>query len=137
MSPPKPIKGKLTKGNLAMLIHELIDEPINARINSPTLGYKIVDTIVNTMAEALHRGEEVHIAGFGKFKVVDVPPRRIPHMALSKPPGEDTIKQAYYSPVDIVVPAKKRVAFSAYSQLRAMLNTEHPSWKQRRAMKIW
>ena len=70
---------------------------------------KAVDIIIETMAESLHQGKRVEIRGFGSFsvrnrkarltknpktgKVMDIPPRKTLHFAMSKSLKEALIKK--------------------------------------------
>lgn len=68
---------------------------------------KAVDIIIEAMAESLHNGDRVEIRGFGSFsvrdrkarqtknpktgKVMDIPPRKTLHFAMSKSMKESLI----------------------------------------------
>ena len=70
---------------------------------------KAVDIIIETMAESLNQGKRVEIRGFGSFsvrrrkarltknpktgKIMDIPPRRTLHFAMSKSLKEALIKK--------------------------------------------
>ena len=70
---------------------------------------RAVDIIIETMAESLNQGKRVEIRGFGSFsvrrrkarltknpktgKIMDIPPRRSLHFAMSKSLKEALIKK--------------------------------------------
>jgi nucleoid DNA-binding protein len=70
---------------------------------------KAVDIIIETMAESLHQGNRVEIRGFGSFsirrrkarltknpktgKIMDIPPRKTLHFAMSKSLKEALIEK--------------------------------------------
>jgi len=82
--------------NKAKLI-EKVSERVKIRSNVAKV---IVDTIFDGMRESLEKGERIEIRGFGSFtvrdyggykgrnpktgKVVDVPPRKLPHFKVGK-----------------------------------------------------
>lgn len=70
---------------------------------------KAVDIIIEAMSESLHRGDRVEIRGFGSFsvrgrkarqtknpktgEVMDIPPRKTLHFAMSKSLKESLINK--------------------------------------------
>ena len=68
-----------------------------------------VDIIIETMSESLHQGDRIEIRGFGSFsvrgrkarqtknpktgKIMDIPPRKTLHFAMSKSLKEALIKK--------------------------------------------
>lgn len=123
--------GLVYKIDLAMLLHELFDEPIDRVTRSPKWGMELVKTIFKVITDALHRGEDVKINGFGTFYVKKPKDMLIRNLAL-KTGG----KLEGLSPVPILVKRKKKVYFRPSYQLRAMLNGGI-NFKERRAMETW
>lgn len=128
---------KLTKIDLAMEIHELLDEPLDKFKKYPSLGSKIIDIICQTVRDGLGRGESVIINGFGRFDLVQGKSYYMPHCAMSKPPGENTVKQTIYSPVPILIEGRKYVKFTPSFHLKAMLNQDSPTANEKKAMRTW
>ena len=70
---------------------------------------KAVDIVIETMSESLHQGDSIEIRGFGSFsvrkrkarqtknpktgKIMDIPPRKTLHFAMSKSLKEALIKK--------------------------------------------
>lgn len=69
----------------------------------------IVDTVIDTMADALIRGDRIELRGFGAFSVKE----REARAGRNPRTGEQ-----------VDVPAKRSVAFKAGKQLRDRLNGE-------------
>ncbi len=83
----------MTKGNLIKRVSERMKIP-------PRAAKVIVETFFDAMRESLEKGERVEIRGFGSFmvrqygaykgrnpktgKIVDVPPKRLPHFKAGK-----------------------------------------------------
>ena len=75
----------------------------------------IVDSVFQTIIDALHRGEKIELRGFGSFRLrqreprkgrnpktgdkVDVPPKKVPYFKPGKE-LKDLINQAPFSPED-------------------------------------
>jgi nucleoid DNA-binding protein len=126
---------KIHYWELSRYINELIDEPIMSPI-----GFKVSKAIFKTIADALHRGEEVYVQGFGTFKVLK--PRevhKLPNLILHRKRGGEFNSEATKSPVMIEIPGKKKVFFYPAIQLQAMLNEDDTTsnYKERRAKSIW
>lgn len=124
-----------THRDLAILIHEVLDEPYDHGV--PTLGYKVVRAMLSAMAQALRTGQDVNVRGFGILRVKD----RTPH-----PTGHNILHNSLKGPADVYSSAplsykpRKHVVFKPSSQLRAMINTAAdciPSLVERRAMETW
>ena len=113
---------------LAKAIHEVLDLP-NNRHGEPSFGYKVVKTIVNSIATALHRGEDVHVRGFGIFRVVTRTPRRTANSFITRDP--------LFSPVIINHKPRRVVIFIPSIQLLAMLNQSSPNHKEARTAAKW
>ena len=113
---------------LAKQIHEILDWP-NNRHGEPAFGYKVVKTIINSIAAALHRGEDVHVRGFGIFRVVIRTPRRTANSFITRDP--------LFSPVTINHQPRKVVIFIPSIQLQAMLNQSTPNHKEARTVAKW
>lgn len=70
----------MNREDLAWDIHELLQFPKPEHFNiRASKAYKIVGHIVRTMIEALERGEEIRISGFGVFRLITQPARRRNH----------------------------------------------------------
>jgi DNA-binding protein HU-beta len=67
----------------------------------------VVDTVFDSIAKALKRGDEVSVAGFGKFSIKDKPAR----MARNPKTGEQ-----------VKVAASKAVKFSVAKALKESVN---------------
>ena len=116
----------LNSRDLALLIHELLDIPLNSH-NQPTKGYQVVKAIIQAMTKALQRGEEIYIRGFGIFRPVEWKARRIGHALLTP---------THFSPVPTHVRARRRIQFFSAAPLRAMLNNG-TTYEERRAISSW
>ena len=128
--PNKPRPKYLGHGDIAHYIHELTDLPL-AKSNQPTLGRHILRIIVKTMRDALRRGEDVEIRGFGKFTVVTCPARMRKGTVIH--PG-------YVTPEPIIFPAKRVVTFIPSHPLVTMLNYTNSvtmNYKERRTARNW
>jgi nucleoid DNA-binding protein len=123
--------------DLSMVIGDILQLPIDKVQHYPIQAANILQAILDSISAALHRGEDVHVKGFGIFRVKQLKPRTYTNIVTTKPPGEDTISQATRTPIPIVLPGKKRVFFYPAIQLKAMLNHETPSAHERRAISIW
>jgi hypothetical protein len=98
---------------------------------------RIVKTIIKVITDALNRGENIEIHGFGRF-LVKLPRKthKIPNVIVASPPGEST--DNIYSPVPISVPGRKKVYFLPSPQVTAMLNMGGELTRdERRAMENW
>lgn len=110
---PRHYQGPTTyNSNLAKSISDIFWElgPI-PHIHSHGPAMKIVKIIINSMAAALHRGEDVNIPGFGIFKVQLCPTRQ---MKIAHFRGGDNLKEqkATNPPQEVItLPARKRVIF--------------------------
>ncbi len=112
---------------LAMQITDLLGLPLNSH-GDPAKGIQILRACTSAMREALKRGEEIEVRGFGKFIITGHSGRRTGSNFVSS----DGIK----SPVPMEHRPKKYVKFIPGEQLRAMLN-KGTSWDEKRAMEIW
>ncbi|MQL51828.1 DNA-binding protein [Desulfofundulus thermobenzoicus] len=86
---------------------ELIDVVANKTGNTKKVAAKVVDAVLATLEEAVRRGEEVRIAGFGAFLVKE----RAERQARNPQTGES-----------ISIPARKAVVFRPGKELRAAVN---------------
>ncbi|HSB04573.1 MAG TPA: HU family DNA-binding protein [Thermodesulfobacteriota bacterium] len=94
----------MTKTNLIKKLSEKIKiQPRAAKV--------IVDNIFDAMKEGLEKGERIEIRGFGSFvmrqyggykgrnpktgKIVDVPPKKLPHFKVGKELRDLVNKQGY------------------------------------------
>lgn len=117
----------ITREHLARTIHETLDLPPDAH-GDPSDGIAIVHAILNSMRDALRRGEDITIKGFGTFTIVHGKPRRT---------GSNFItQQGTRSPVPITHRPKSYVVFKPSEQVLAMLNLG-TNWDEKRAMEIW
>ena len=114
---------------LAKEIHDLLDLPRD-KWGDPRLGRKIIATILTSMKEALYRGEEIYIEGFGTFKTVTRKARRTNFNFVSRNP-------THVSTVPMEHEAKKKVIFVPSQILLSMLNLDTPNSKQRRIIAGW
>lgn len=108
-------------------IHELLDIPHTRYKREP--GRTVLNTIVRCIAEALHRGEEVYVKGFGKFWVGTARPQVIPKLYMKG--------SAIRSSAPIKFANRRRAFFTPSIQLMAMLNQDTPNFKEQRAKDIW
>jgi integration host factor subunit beta len=86
-------------------------EKVSERVEGLTLKQTeiVVETVFDSIREALQRGEKIEIRGFGNFKLKE----RLPRKARNPKTGES-----------VDVPQKKAVRFKAGKALREALNTE-------------
>lgn len=83
---------------------DLIDEVTRTRgVESKAAAERAVNTIFNTITQAMGNGDTVNITGFGKFEVVDKKPRR----GHNPQTGEE-----------IEIPGHKAVHFKAGTNLK-------------------
>ena len=68
---------------------------------------RVVDTVLSMIAHAAGQGEEIALAGFGKFKVADRPARQGRNPATGQ---------------TIEIAASRKLAFAPAKQLRDQLN---------------
>jgi nucleoid DNA-binding protein len=131
--------GKTIKVDLAMVIHEILDEPLDPVQRGPRLGYKIVGAIFDTIKAALLRGEKVQIVGFGTFYIAK--PRKkthlMPHLILHAEGGKHA-KDTHFSPTMATIRRKDKVRFRPTQQLQAMLNYDaEMNFEERRVSANW
>jgi nucleoid DNA-binding protein len=125
--------GHLSQVDLALILHELFDWPLDKVKRYPSEGVRVVKAILQTITEALHRGEDVYIRGFGKFTVKC--PREehiLPNLILGGHEG-----QPIQSAIPVKIKGRKKVFFTPSIHLYAMVNPTDPSYHSRRAMKLW
>ncbi len=83
-------------------------EEINKILNTTkTQSEEVVEALFDTVTKALKRGDEVSVAGFGKFSIKDKPAR----MARNPKTGEQ-----------VKVKASKAVKFSVAKALKETVN---------------
>lgn len=92
----------VNRESLGIIVRDTLDLPIG---RDPRIGpeYKVVSAILKAITDALLRGEEVSIAGFGIFKVETKPPngRKVAYpFPLGTPPSKTSprvyeIKEAH------------------------------------------
>ena len=87
-------------GGGSMTKAELVEEVSRASDLTKKHSEVIVDTVLRTIIEALHRGEKIELRGFGSFRLrqreprkgrnpktgdkVDVPPKKVPYFKPGK-----------------------------------------------------
>lgn len=119
-----------------MELHDLLGIPLQRK--NPSIGRKIIRTILQAITDALHRGEAVYIKGFGTFRVIEKAPRPTPHNILTSRgrnrPTSFAGDRRSYAP-------RKYVIFQPAMALMAMLNLPAagtaPSYKERRTQRQW
>lgn len=86
-------------------------EKVSERVEGLTLKQTeiVVETVFESIKEALQRGEKIEIRGFGNFRLKE----RLPRKARNPKTGES-----------VDVPQKKAVRFKAGKALREALNAE-------------
>lgn len=130
---PRKTPGKLKTSDLAMLLHELFEIPFGRKSNGwPGAGMKIVDAISTAMKDALKRGEDVSIPGFGIFRWRTTPIRKMPSVTIWTDGNFKTAIRA-----SKVLGGKRIVVFEPSIQLMAMLNKDTANYKEARAKSIW
>lgn len=102
----------MNKESLAKEIGDILDLP---RLGKRGEAWKIVNAVTKAITEALYRGEDVLVDGFGIFRVIETPPRRhgcyfFPHLG-----------KGLHTEVT-VIPAKKRVKFLPARDLVRIVN---------------
>lgn len=94
----------------------------------------ILRAILQTIKEALLRGESVQVRGFGTFRVLRRIHRPTPNNILTNDRRGRPVARAagllYYKPRRVVV-------FEPSLPLMAMLNLDTPNYKERRAQRRW
>jgi nucleoid DNA-binding protein len=120
---PSPSGGsKLTKVKIVQMLTEVLDLPVGNK--SRNLCWKVLNTILDTMVEALRRGEDVRIFGLGTF-----------YLALKKTGRKKIfLDNKRQSPVLVFIPDKIRVDFKPADSLKAGLEGNPPNWKSRRSL---
>jgi nucleoid DNA-binding protein len=109
---------------------DLLDLP-RGKFGRPDKAHQIIRAIQTAMTDALHRGEDIRIDGFGIFRI---------HTRPSKPNRQTFImgRPAIKTSEIVVAPARKVVKFTPSEALRAMVNIDAPTTcVERRAIKSW
>ena len=122
---------------LALEIQTLLDEPLY-QWRSPNYGTKILNAVLDAVADALHRGEKVYIRGFGIFKVEERRPVPTPsNIVTNDRHGRPSVRAQglrYYKP-------RLQVIFQPSMAFMAMINMPDsgatPNHKERRAQLRW
>lgn len=124
------------KNVLAKEIHRLLDLPLDNK--NPKLGRKIINTIFRTIKEALLRGEEVFINGFGTFKL-RTPRPRVRNGLILTSYGRGRPKDVVFIPTRYT--PHTQVIFQPSAALMAMINLPNgrttPTYKERRTQRCW
>lgn len=102
----------VTKDTLAREVAEVLELPFARRHGT---AYKIIVSMFKSMSDALLRGEEIKIDGFGIFRLRERPPTR--HGAVY----HYHLKQRADSIV-IELPAKKYITFIPSKPLKRFIN---------------
>jgi len=126
-------KGHFSQVDLALAIHELLEIPLDKVKRYPSEGLKLVAIILNTISDALRRGESVEIDGFGTFKVWK--PRK--SWTLKTPIIYREGQVTLLSDEPQTFPGKTKIFFRPSIHLRAMLNVDSPTWKEAKAISKW
>lgn len=108
------------------MLNELFEQPLKSKE-----GYKITRAILKVITDALKRGEDVEIPGFGIFKHHITAKRKLPiviHTTGDCNTATRVVKE---------VGNKHIIIFEPSIQLMAMLNKKTPNYKENRAMQIW
>ncbi len=110
---------------------ELVEEV--SRVSDLTKKHSevIVDTVFQTIVDALHRGDKIELRGFGSFRLrrreprkgrnpktgdkVDVPPKRVPYFKPGKE-LKDLINKAEEADAAAVRPAATRSAGTGHDE---------------------
>lgn len=117
---------------LACEIHELLDIPLDAY--KPRTGSKIINAVFSVIKEALLRGENVYIRGFGTFEIREHKSRILLHPMIYNSTGKNVV----LSDTPITIAAKKHVVFKPAPSLEATLNPPGSRTKaQRRIAQNW
>ena len=117
------------RDGLAHEIHTLLNIPLSAN-RRPVLGYRIIRIVQNALTRALRREEPILIKGFGKFRVVE-------RQCVKKRGGIIVGHPIVISELPVRYPKRKKVVFVAAESLRAAMNAETPSWKEKRHLSRW
>lgn len=112
------------KKRLAADLHDLLEIPLAARKRSsgknyyhPEKGHQIINAVFQAIAQALQRGEAVHVYGLGRFEVVERPPRRRGHQIVHS--------KGFSRPVfggSKIYRGRKQVIFTPSPALEALVN---------------
>jgi len=86
---------------------ELIEAVAAANGLAKTEAKKIVDSVIGAIGDAVAKGDEVAIGGFGKFKVTQRPAREGRNPATGK---------------SITIPASKKLSFNVAKALKDKIN---------------
>jgi hypothetical protein len=116
-------------------LYDVINEVLD--LDDPSEAQRITKAVIKVITDALNRGENIEIHGFGRF-LVKLPRKthKIPNVIVASPPGEST--DNIYSPVTIAVPGRKKVYFIPSPQVTAMLNMNGElTHAERKAMQNW
>lgn len=92
-----------------MTKNELVKEVAVSEKLCLTTAFKAVDGIIRVIKEALAKGEEVTLRGFGTLSVVQCEERNAVHFKTKEP---------------IVVPAHRTVKFRLGKELKELLNND-------------
>jgi DNA-binding protein HU-beta len=92
----------MSKANLIQVIHEA------GGLKSKAAAERALDAVLGTITEELAAGNEIHLRGFGSFKVKELAARR----------GRD-----FKSGKSLTIPARKSVKFEPGTELKHSINT--------------
>ncbi len=104
----------LTKAELAEMLFEQVG--LNKREAK-----EMVETFFDEIRDALVRGEEVKLSGFGNFQLRDKPPR----------PGRNP-----KTGEEIPITARRVVTFHASQKLKSMVEEDEPDTHQERSQSV-
>ena len=112
-SSPSRGKSGITQRDMAYDIHDLLNMPVDSR--GPLVGLQIISTIIKTITDSLRAGDDVHIRGFGIFRVEERKARTIRNCFVTN---------THRTSEPITYPAHKTVVFIPSAVLLAMLNVQ-------------
>ncbi len=104
------------KEDLAKEVQDLLGLSPTRLQTRASKDYKVVTAIVNSITEALHRGERVRISGFGTFRAETVPARNR-QCGYFYTPGNKHPHQEIRN-----VPSKTRIRFYPAKDLKRLVN---------------
>lgn len=124
--------------DLALIVHETLDIPLDKKTRYPKVGAQIVHIILKAMKRALLQKEPIRITGLGQFEV------RKPREWVTCPKpviynsGAFDPKANVHSEEPIRYPGKYKIFFTPSIQLSAVLNHKDPTYREKNvAIKKW
>jgi nucleoid DNA-binding protein len=111
VSKGKYVPKSLTKEGLSYIVGDLLELPRAARHG---LSYKIVTALIESMTQALKRGETIQIEGLGIFRPITRPPRKQAANYFF-----NLGKSSYFELIDL--PERKVISFQPSKVLKRLL----------------